>query len=70
VRGREGSEICETVVNCEKEARFSKFWLSSSLRSLHNQNATQKMAMPLFALPTRHPIQKECATLTKQKTEN
>jgi len=34
---------------------FAKFWLSSSLRSLHNQNPTPKMAAPYLAMPTRHP---------------
>jgi len=37
--------------------QFAKFALSCSLRSHHKANPTQKMATPLFALPTHHPKQ-------------
>jgi len=45
------------MVRLEKiDVQFAKFWLPNSLRSFRNQNPSQKMAAPLFGLPTRHPF--------------
>jgi len=43
---------------------MSKFWLSSSLRSLHNQNPSPKEA-DIFGSPTRRPEQNKKTALTK-----
>jgi len=45
-------------MRCNFDARFAKFWLSSSLCSLHNQNPTPKMANAIFGSPTRRPVGK------------
>jgi hypothetical protein len=50
-----------------KTKQFAKFALSCSLCSHHKENPTQKMAAPLFALPTHHPIVTERTKIDKEK---
>ena len=47
----------------------AKFWLSSSLHSLHNQNLTPKMANGIFGSPIRRPIWDKKTVLTNNETE-
>ena len=51
--------MIDTQLKIDKEC-FAKFWLSSSLRSLHNQNPTPKNGYRHYlALPARHPKQEK-----------